>query len=79
MACERGHTHLIVFTHACGYYSRAATISLAELQVRLLFEGGYYSGCGFFSNKYGTTFAHTIYTRQMGWGLSEGRDWYVFN
>ena len=26
MACERGHTHLIVFTHACGYYSRAATI-----------------------------------------------------
>ena len=53
MACERGHTHLIVFTHACGYYSRAATISLAELQVRLLFEGGYYSGCGFYSNKYG--------------------------
>ena len=53
MACERGHTHLIVFTHACGYYSRAATISLAELQVQLLFEGGYYSGCGFYSNKYG--------------------------
>ena len=21
MACEHGHTHLIVFTHACGYYS----------------------------------------------------------
>ena len=20
MACERGHTHFIVFTHACGYY-----------------------------------------------------------
>ena len=38
MACKRGHTHLIVFTHACGYYLRAATISLAELQVRLLFE-----------------------------------------
>ena len=54
MACERGHTHLIVFTHACGYYSRAATISLVELQVRLLFEGGYYSGCGFYSNKYGS-------------------------
>ena len=33
---------------------RAATISFAELQVRLLFEGGYYSGCGFYSNKYGT-------------------------
>ena len=57
MACERGHTHLVVFTHACGYYSRAATISLAELQVRLLFEGGYYSGCGFYSNKYGTLFS----------------------
>ena len=53
MACERGHTHLIVFTHACGDYSRAATISLAELQLQLLFEGGYYSGCGFYSNKYG--------------------------
>ena len=26
MLCERGHTHLIVFMHACGYYSRAATI-----------------------------------------------------
>ena len=26
---------------------RAATISFAELQVRLLFEGGYYSRCGF--------------------------------
>ena len=54
MACKRGHTHLIVFTHACHYYSRVATISLAELQVWLLFEGGYYSGCGFYSNKYGT-------------------------
>ena len=53
MACERGHTHLIVFTHACGYYSRAATISLAELQVQLLFKDGYYSECGFYSNKYG--------------------------
>ena len=37
MACKRGHTHFIVFTHACGYYSRAATISLVDLQVRLLF------------------------------------------
>ena len=32
---------------------RAATISLVDLQVRLLFEGSYYSGCGFYSNKYG--------------------------
>ena len=31
-------THLIVFTHACGYYSRTATISFAELQVWLLFR-----------------------------------------
>ena len=54
LACERGHTHFIVFTHACGYYSRAATISLVDLQVRLLLEGGYYSGCGFYSNKYGS-------------------------
>ena len=45
---------LAVFTHACGYPSRTATISFAELQVRLLYEGGYYSGCGFYSNKYGT-------------------------
>ncbi len=28
---DRGHTHLIVFVHACGYDSRAATISFAEL------------------------------------------------
>ena len=26
MVCKYGHTHLIVFTHACGDYSRAATI-----------------------------------------------------
>ena len=26
MVSERGYTRLIVFTHACGYYSRAATI-----------------------------------------------------
>ena len=41
MVCESGYTHLIVFMHVCGYYSRAATISLAELQAQLLFEGGY--------------------------------------
>ena len=46
--------HLIVFTYACGYYSRAAIISLAKLQVQLVFEGGYYSGCSFCSNKYGS-------------------------
>ena len=36
VACDRGHTHLIVFAHVCGYYSRVATISFAELHVRLL-------------------------------------------
>ena len=25
MACDRDHTHLVVFAHACGYYSRVAT------------------------------------------------------
>ena len=30
---DRGHAHLIVFTHACGYYSRAAAISFTELHV----------------------------------------------
>ena len=35
------HAHLIVFAHACGHYSRAATISFVGLHVRLLFEGGY--------------------------------------
>ena len=25
MACGHGHAHLIVFAHACGYYSRVAT------------------------------------------------------
>ena len=25
MACYHSHAHLIVFTHACGYYSRVAT------------------------------------------------------
>ena len=37
----------------CGYYSRAALISLSSLEMRLLFEGGYYLGCSFYSNKYG--------------------------
>ena len=37
----------------CGYYSRAAFIYLCALHVRLLFEGGYHSGCGYYSNKYG--------------------------
>ena len=45
--CDRDHTHLIESR------MRAATISFAELQVWLLFEGGYYSRCGFYSNKYG--------------------------
>ena len=40
------------------YYSRAALISLSSLKVRLLFEGGYYSGCGFYSNKYGMCIQH---------------------
>ena len=65
-ACERGHTHLIVFTHARGYYSRAATISLAELQVRLLFKGGYYSGCSFYSNKYDTC-SYKVF--KFHWGI----------
>ena len=56
MACYRGHAHLIVFAHACGYYSRAATISFTELQVRLLFEGGYQSRAAFIRGNtvYGT-------------------------
>ena len=32
---------LIEIAHACSYYSRAATVSFAEFQVLLLFEGGY--------------------------------------
>ena len=32
----------------------AATINFALSFVRLLFEGGYYSMCGYYSNKYGT-------------------------
>ena len=36
-----------------GYYSRAALIFLRKRYVRLLFEGGYYSMCGYYLNKYG--------------------------
>ena len=52
--CDRDHTHLIDFAHACSDYSRAASIPFTELQVQLLFEGGYYSGCGFSSSKSGS-------------------------
>ena len=45
-----------------GYYSRAALISLSSRKARLLFEGGYYSGCGYYSSKYGT-YIHTNYLR----------------
>ena len=45
---------------------RAATISLAELQVRLLFEGGYYSGCGFYSNKYGIQIIKITWATYLG-------------
>ena len=45
-------THLIALAHVCSYCLRAATISFAELQVRLLFEDSYYWGCCFVSNKY---------------------------
>ena len=34
--CNFGHTHLIVFVHACGLYSRVVTISFTELHVRQL-------------------------------------------
>ena len=37
----------------CGHSTRAALISLNKLYVRLLFEGGYYSTCGYYSSKYG--------------------------
>ena len=35
----------------CGHYT---LISLNKLYVRLLFEGGYYSTCGYYSSKYGS-------------------------
>ena len=44
----------------CGYYSRAALIFLRSRDVRLLFEGGYYSMCGYYSNKYGIHFCILI-------------------
>ena len=44
---------LAVFAHACSYYSTVATfLSLSSRYSYVLFEGGYYSGCGFYSNKY---------------------------
>ena len=46
------HANVATPTSLCSCM-RAATISLVDLQVRLLFEGSYYSGCGFYSNKYG--------------------------
>ena len=54
-ACNRGHIHWIEFTHVCGYYSRVAAVSFIELQVWLLFEGGYCSGCSFYLHEYGTS------------------------
>ena len=38
LAIVATHACLIVFVHVCGYYSRAATVSFAELQVRLLYS-----------------------------------------
>ena len=37
----------------CGYFSRAATITLSPRSLRSLFEGGAYSGSGVYSRKYG--------------------------
>ena len=35
MAHDRGHTHPIVFAHACGYYLRAATNQdVASIQIK---------------------------------------------
>ena len=30
--CERGHTHLIVFTHVCGYYYFGGAPGAATIQ-----------------------------------------------
>jgi hypothetical protein len=44
MVCARGHTHLIVFAHACGYYFFRTALGAATIRgrlligVRLLFE-----------------------------------------
>ena len=43
-----------------GYYSRAALVFLHMLFVRLLFKGGYYSGCSFYSNKYSNKQAKAV-------------------
>ena len=51
--CFRSWPHPLNCVCACVWLFRAATISFAELKVRLLFEGSYYSRCGFCSNKYG--------------------------
>ena len=60
-----GHPlHDVMFMNIikCSYYLRAALISLSSLKVRLLFEGSYYSGCGFYSNKYSIwCFVHVMY------------------
>ena len=37
--CDCGHTHLVKFTHACGYYSRVATIrGAASIQINTVAE-----------------------------------------
>ena len=45
----RSWPHLLNCVRAC----MLLLFSFAELQVRILFKGGYYSGCGFYSNKCG--------------------------
>ena len=42
-----------IYRIKCGFYSRAATISLIGPSMQRLFEGGYYSKCGVYSRKYG--------------------------
>ena len=35
--CDSGHTHLIVFVHACGYYLRMATIrGAASIRINMV-------------------------------------------
>ena len=48
--CNHDHTHLIN-SAMC-----AANISFTKLQVWLLFEGGYYLGCGFYSLTFNSLF-----------------------
>ena len=51
------------------------TCIFGELQVQLLFEGGYYLGCGFYSNKYdmlvyhGTTIFYPYHHYKQGGSL----------